>query len=94
MNLRLLLKLASLKNEMETILAFVLIVTMDGEVYDMGNGLAVFRDIYRCEQFATAIEKTANSTFVGNRVFYENKDSLTEAKCLPQFVPQKTKFWD
>ena len=89
MNLRLLLKLASLKNEMETILAFVLIVTMDGEVYDMGNGLAVFR-----EQFATAIEKTANSTFVGNRVFYENKDSLTEAKCLPQFVPQKTKFWD
>ena len=51
-------------------------------------------DIYRCEQFATAIEKTANSTFVGNRVFYENKDSLTEAKCLPQFVPQKTKFWD
>ena len=63
MNLRLLLKLASLKNEMETILAFVLIVTMDERV-------------------------------VGNRVFYENKDSLTEAKCLPQFVPQKTKFWD
>jgi|TARA_R110000751_G_scaffold94180_1_gene183791 hypothetical protein len=79
---------------METILAFVLTVTVSGQTYDMGNGLAVFRDIYRCEQFATAIEKTANSTFVGNRVFYENKESLTQAKCLPQFVPLKTKFWD
>tara|TARA_R100000908_G_C3692717_1_gene106415 strand:- start:12 stop:251 length:240 start_codon:yes stop_codon:yes gene_type:complete len=79
---------------METILAFVLTVTMDGKVYDMGPGLAVFRDIYRCEQFATAIEKTANSTYVGNRVFYENKENLTQAKCLPQFVPQRTKFWD
>ena len=81
-------------NEMEAILAFVLTITVNGQNYDMGNGLAVFRDIYRCEQFATAIEKTANSTFVGNRVFYENKENLTQAKCLPQFVPQKTKFWD
>lgn len=81
-------------NEMETILAFVLTITVNGQNYDMGNGLAVFRDIYRCEQFATAIEKTANSIFVGNRVFYEKKENLTEAKCLPQFVPQKTKFWD
>ena len=79
---------------METILAFVLTITVNGQNYDMGNGLAVFRDIYRCEQFATAIEKTANSIFVGNRVFYEKKENLTEAKCLPQFVPQKTKFWD
>ena len=79
---------------METILAFVLTLTVNGQNYDMGNGLAVFRDIYRCEQFATAIEKTANSTFVGNRVFYENKENLTRAKCLPRFVPQETKFWD
>ena len=79
---------------METILAFVLTVTMGGEPYNLGNGLAAFRDIYRCEEFARAVEKSANSTYVGGRLYYEKRGNLTEVKCLPQFVPKETKFWD
>ena len=77
---------------METILAFVLTVTVGGQVHDMGEGLAAFRDIYRCEQFATAIERNGNTVFAGNQNYYYDK--IVEARCLPQFVPQKTKFWD
>ena len=79
---------------MDTVLAFVLTLTMGGEPYSLGNGLAAFQDIYRCEEFARAVEKSANSTYVGGRLYYEKRSDLTEAKCLPQFVPVNTRFWD
>ena len=72
------------------IMAFLLTVYIDGASHE-SSGIAVFRDIYRCEEFGDAIERSANSIRAGGRYFYENK---VQTLCLPKYVPEDTRFWD
>ena len=76
-----------LPNEM--VLAFLLVVTMDGLPLDTEGML--FRDIHRCSFFAREIETSANQTWVGNVYKYRIK---SRAWCKPVFVPAETRFWD
>tara|TARA_R110002050_G_scaffold159077_5_gene288447 strand:- start:1002 stop:1223 length:222 start_codon:yes stop_codon:yes gene_type:complete len=72
------------------ILAFILTVYVDGELHNMG-GTAAFRDVYQCELFGSAIEKSGNTTIAGNNSFYRDR---VQTFCLPKFVSKDTKFWD
>ena len=72
------------------VLAFILVVYIDGSPHDIG-GVAAFRDIYRCSQFAKAIEQSANERWTSKRVYHIDK---IDAWCEPKFVEKETKFWD
>lgn len=71
------------------LLAFVLIVSMDGLPIDT-EGM-YFRDIHRCNFFAKEIETSANQTWVGGRYHYVIR---ARAWCKPIFVSSETIFWD
>ena len=72
------------------VLAFILIVYLDGSALELG-GVAAFRDIYRCSQFAKAIEQSGNERWTSSRVYQQDK---IDAWCEPRFVEKETKFWD
>ena len=70
-----------------TILAFMLVVIVNNNTLE--NEGCYFRDIYRCNQFAHAIEH-GNVTFKDRRPRQHN----ISAYCLPVMLPTTTKFWD
>jgi len=73
-------------------LAFLLICTQieSGTPLPMGAD-AFFLDVYRCVEFAKAIENSSNQIWVGRQYAYQQK---TECECQPRFAPIHTKFWD
>ena len=71
------------------LIAFLLILTMDGVDVDTEN--MYFRDIYRCSFFAKEIEKSANTTWAGDKYKWKLR---AKAWCKPVFVSRETKFWD
>jgi hypothetical protein len=73
-------------------LAFILVCVQieSGLALPIG-GDAFFLDVYRCLEFAKAIENSANQVWVGRQYTYERK---TGCECQPRFAPPKTKFWD
>ena len=70
-----------------TILAFMLVVIVNNNTLE--NEGWYFRYIYRCNQFAHAIEH-GNVTFKDRRPRQHN----ISAYCLPVMLPTTTKFWD
>ena len=77
-------------NEMR--LAFILLCIQieSGAPLAIG-GEAFFLDVYRCVEFAKAIENSSNQIWVGRQYSYEKK---TACECQPRFAPVHTKFWD
>lgn len=70
------------------ILAFLLVVTVAGErVSDDGM---LFKNIYRCNAFAAAIENGKKSPQDSRR----NPQQNIVAYCLPKMVSEASKFWD
>ena len=67
---------------LEMILAFMLVVLVDGEVRSTPE--MVFRNINRCNFFANAIETG----------YKNDKQYKITAWCEPKMVPEATKFWD
>lgn len=67
---------------LEMILAFMLVVLVDGEVRSTPE--MVFRNINRCNFFANKIERGTG---------YNPQYRIT-AFCEPIMVPEATKFWD
>lgn len=72
------------------VLAFLLVVYIDGQAYEIG-GIAAFRDIHRCNFFAKEIERGGNEKWTSKRVYHIDK---IDAWCEPKFLPKETKFWD
>jgi len=74
----------------EMVLAFILVVYIDGLPHETG-GVPAFRSILSCGEYARWIEETGNETWTSKRVYHQNK---IQAWCVPKFVPKKTQFWD
>jgi hypothetical protein len=72
------------------VLAFLLVVYIDGSLHETG-GIPAFRSILSCGEYARWIEQTGNETWTSKRVYQQNK---IEAYCVPKFFPKETKFWD
>jgi len=70
-----------------TTMAFMLVVIINGNTLD-GEGW-YFRNIYRCNQFAHAVEH-------GNISYYDKRarQHNISAYCVPVSVPETTQFWD
>ena len=73
------------------VLAFLLVVYVDGRPLDIG-GIAAFRSIVSCGEYAKWIEQTGNERWTSTRVWHLKK---IDAWCEPKFFdPKETKFWD
>jgi hypothetical protein len=72
------------------VLAFVLVVFVDGQKIDIG-GDAAFRDIHRCAFFAREVEKTGHIYTQANKYYRRSK---IQAHCEPRFFKKETRFWD
>ena len=70
-----------------TIMAFMLVVIVNGNA--LPNDGWYFRDIYRCNTFAHAVEH-------GNVHYKDRRPRQHEisAYCVPINVPRSTQFWD
>ena len=70
-----------------TIMAFMLVVIINGNTLD-GEGW-YFKNIYRCNQFAHAVEH-------GNISYYDKRarQHNISAYCVTISVPISTQFWD
>ena len=71
-------------------LAFILLCVQGGLPLPVGSDV-YFLDVYRCIEFSKAIERSANTTWVGRQYAYEKK---TQCECQPRFAAVGTKFWD
>tara|TARA_B100000287_G_scaffold188069_1_gene177830 strand:+ start:374 stop:586 length:213 start_codon:yes stop_codon:yes gene_type:complete len=69
------------------LMAFLLIVIVDGEPENTGN--MYFRDINRCNYFSDRIERGRYS-----KRRYRNSQALITAYCTPRMVAEGTQFWD
>jgi len=70
------------------ILAFLLVVMINGDIVSDDN--MIFKNIYRCNAFATAIESGRKSQQDKRRYPQQN----ITAYCLPKMVDENSKFWD
>ena len=70
------------------ILAFLLVVTVAGE--KISDDRMLFKNIYRCKAFATAIEHGKKSPNDSRR----NPQQNIVAYCLPKMVNINSEFWD
>lgn len=70
------------------ILSFLLVVLVDNEPVSTDNML--FRDIVRCNYFATAIEMRQTTT---NKYRNYYKNNIT-AYCIPTMSSSKDKYYD
>jgi len=70
------------------ILAFLLVVTVAGE--KVSDDSMLFKNIYRCNAFATAIENGKKSPNDSRR----NRQQNIIAYCVPKMVNEDSKFWD
>ena len=83
-------KEAQTERQNEMVVAFILVVLVDGAAHETGV-VAAFKDITRCKYFAKEIE-TTGQTWATERLFKYN--TQIEAICVPRFLPKDTKFWD
>ena len=67
------------------VLAFILVVYIDGLAHDTG-GTPAFRDITRFKFFAKEIE-TTGQTWASERVYKYNRK--IEAYCVPKFLTNR-----
>jgi hypothetical protein len=67
---------------LEMIMAFMLLVMVNGEMRD--TEMMYFKNINRCNFFANAIETG----------YKNDKQYKITAWCEPKMVPEATKFWD
>ena len=70
------------------ILAFLLVVTVAGE--KVSDESMLFKNIYRCNAFATAIENGKKTPHDSRR----NPQQHIIAYCVPKMVNENSKFWD
>ena len=71
------------------ILAFLLVVMVDGEI--VSDDTMLFKNIYRCNAFAVAIESGRRSPKHDARRYPQQ--NIT-SYCLPKRVDETSKFWD
>tara|TARA_R100000458_G_C8026220_1_gene83765 strand:+ start:109 stop:336 length:228 start_codon:yes stop_codon:yes gene_type:complete len=72
-----------------TILAFMLITVVEGNVVD-GAQQMLFRDIHRCQQFAYWIEHNCRDSRCRGGIKQHN----ITAYCKPVMTAANQKFWD
>ena len=70
-----------------TVMAFMLVVIINGNTLE--NQGWYFKDVYRCNQFAHAIEH-GNVHSRDNR----SRQNNISAYCVPINLPKTTQFWD
>ena len=70
------------------IMAFVLIMIVDGEPIESNQ--FVFKSVYRCNQFARALE-TGETSY---RFSYVRSQTKITAYCIPKIVSPNTIFRD
>jgi len=70
------------------ILAFLLVVTVAGE--KVSDDSMLFKNIYRCNAFAIAIENGRESPNDSRR----NSQQNITAYCTPKMVNINSEFWD
>jgi hypothetical protein len=70
------------------VMAFLLIMIVDGEMIESNQ--FVFQSVYRCNQFARALE-TGETSF--RYTFVRSQTKIT-AYCVPKMVPANTTFRD
>jgi hypothetical protein len=70
------------------ILAFLLVVTVAGE--KVSEDSMLFKNIYRCNAFAIAIESGKKSPHDSRR----NPQQNIIAYCMPKMVNTNSDFWD
>ena len=69
-------------------MAFLLVVVVEGE--NVSDNRMLFKDIYRCNIFATAIEQGKWST--NDRTNYRQQN--VTAYCVPKMVGANTKLFE
>jgi len=70
------------------VMAFLLIMIVDGELLE--NKQFVFKSVYRCNQFARALE-TGETSY---RFSYVRSQTRITAYCVPKMVSPNTTFRD
>ena len=70
------------------LMAFLLVVVVEGE--NVSDNRMLFKDIYRCNIFATAIEQGKWSP--NNRTYYRQQN--VTAYCVPKMVGANTKLFE
>jgi hypothetical protein len=70
------------------LMAFLLVVVVNNEV--ISDDRMLFRDVYRCNKFARAIEK--GKTRPDEYIYYSQKN--ISAYCIPRMVAPDTTLYD
>ena len=68
------------------LMAFLLVVVVDGEIVTTDEML--FKDIYRCNRFANAVERGESAS---DRQPYKWQENIS-AYCLPRMVSKDTEL--
>jgi hypothetical protein len=71
------------------IIAFLLVVIVSGEV--VSDNRMLFQSIYRCNEFAIAIEEGRGSSEHIKR--YRMQENVS-AYCIPKMVPRETELFE
>ena len=70
------------------LMAFLLVVVVDGET--VSDNRMVFKNVYRCQEFASAIEMGKWSP--NDRPYYRQKN--VTSYCIPKMVSNKTPLFE
>jgi|TARA_R110000803_G_C11925441_1_gene314831 hypothetical protein len=70
------------------LMAFLLVVVVDGEIVTTDEML--FKDIYRCNRFANAVERGESAS---DRQPYKWQENIS-AYCLPRMVDKDTELFE
>tara|TARA_B110000037_G_C16946012_1_gene434787 strand:- start:318 stop:533 length:216 start_codon:yes stop_codon:yes gene_type:complete len=70
------------------LMAFLLVVVVDGEIVTTDEML--FKDIYRCNRFANAVERGESAS---DRQPYKWQENIS-AYCLPKMVSKDTELFE
>tara|TARA_R110000850_G_scaffold119381_1_gene236673 strand:+ start:385 stop:600 length:216 start_codon:yes stop_codon:yes gene_type:complete len=70
------------------LMAFLLVVVVDGEIVTTDEML--FKDIYRCNRFANAVERGESAS---DRQPYKWQENIS-AYCLPRMVSKDTELFE
>tara|TARA_R110000824_G_scaffold195707_3_gene378590 strand:- start:490 stop:705 length:216 start_codon:yes stop_codon:yes gene_type:complete len=70
------------------LMAFLLVVVVDGEIVTTDEML--FKDIYRCNRFANAVERGESAS---DRQPYKWQENIS-AYCIPKMVDKDTELFE
>jgi|TARA_R100000541_G_C1885172_1_gene82837 hypothetical protein len=70
------------------LMAFLLVVVVDGEIVTTDEML--FKDIYRCNRFANAVERGESAS---DRQPYKWQENIS-AYCIPKMVSKDTELFE